>query len=380
MKLPNLSLGSLTAPKKPMIDLSIKKPSQENTKQMAEVAVPLAETHADHSFTTALQSTNSQPALPIPTSPLAKPMRLGGGVADATGSEVPEIGVAGDGRAILAIGIDPSGGASGLAVPPGNGWGDFSIAPGEGNSGSPGGRPGGVPGGGGSGGNGRAGDASVGLGPGHDGGGGGKDGSSGRLSIQGTGTGAPGIIGMLDPHLVAGMVYPVGPLRSKLPRNRMVVSAGPMGGGGLGVYGALPCSKIYTIFLPMNNASWTMQYCQKTSPSPEAPVADPRSTVIHMETGLVPPDPDLESRFDFKRMAVPPGKGEKLIVLKGTLREDGTVDALEVYQGVVPQMDEAARVAFGRWKFKPATRAGKPVAIEVLVGISPVIVTTGDPQ
>jgi hypothetical protein len=160
----------------------------------------------------------------------------------------------------------------------------------------------------------------------------------------------------------------------------MVVSAGPMGGGGLGVYGALPCSKIYTIFLPMNNASWTMQYCQKTSPSPEAPVADPRSTVIRMETGLVPPDPDLESRFDFKRMAVPPGKGEKLIVLKGTLREDGTVDALEVYQGVVPQMDEAARVAFGRWKFKPAMRAGKPVAIEVLVGISPELVTTGEPQ
>ena len=380
VKLPNLSLGALAAPQKPMIDLSIKKPTQENVKLAAEMAVPLAETHADHSFTTALQPTNSQPALPIPTSPLAKPMRLGGGVTDTAGSEAPEIGAAGDGRAILAIGIDPSGSASGLAVPPGNRWGDFSIAPGEGNSGSPGGRPGGVPGGGGSGGNGRAGDASVGLGPGHEGGGGGKDGSVSRISIQGTGTGTGGIIGMLDPHLVAGMVYPVGPLRSKLLRNRMVVSAGPMGGGGLGVYGALPCSKIYTIFLPMNNAAWTMQYCQKSIASPDGPEADPRSTVIRMETGLVPPDPDLESRFDFKRVPVPPGKAQKLIVLKGRLQEDGTVDALQVYQGIVPQMDEAARLAFSRWKFRPAMRGGKPVAIEVLVGISPETVTTGDAQ
>jgi hypothetical protein len=34
-------------------------------------------------------------------------------------------------------------------------------------------------------------------------------------------------------------------------------------------------------------------------------------------------------------------------------------------------MDEAARLAFSRWKFRPAMRSGKPVALEVLVGISP---------
>jgi hypothetical protein len=121
----------------------------------------------------------------------------------------------------------------------------------------------------------------------------------------------------------------------------------------------------------MNDSNWTMQYCQKSSASSETQEADPRSTVIQLETGLVPPDPDLESRFDFKRVSVPPGKGRQLIVLKGTLREDGTVDGLEVYQGIVPQMDEAARLAFSRWKFKPAMRAGKPVAIELLVGIPP---------
>ena len=32
-------------------------------------------------------------------------------------------------------------------------------------------------------------------------------------------------------------------------------------------------------------------------------------------------------------------------------------------------MDEAARVAFSQWKFKPAVRDGKPVAVEILVGV-----------
>ena len=70
------------------------------------------------------------------------------------------------------------------------------------------------------------------------------------------------------------------------------------------MYGALPCSKIYTIFLPMNNANWTMQYCQKSGASSDAPETDSRSTVMQIETGLVPPDPDLESRFDFKRLSL----------------------------------------------------------------------------
>ncbi len=382
LKLPNLSLGSEAAPKKPTFDLSIKKPAQENSKLSAEMATPLAETNADYSLTTRLQPTNSQPKLPIPTGGIPRAVRRDSGTDGSTGStgpEVPEVGAAGDGRAILVLGIDPSGANSRLVLPPGNRWGDFSIAPGTGDSGSPGGRPGGAAGGGGSGGNGRAGDESVGLGPGKEGGGGGKDGSPGSLSIKGTGNSVGGVA-MLDPHIEAKMIYPVtlkGPTSRK---NQMIVSAGPMGGGGLSVYGALPCSKIYTIFLPMNNSNWTMQYCQKSSASSGASEPDSQSTVLRLETGLVPPDPDLDSRFDFKRLSLPPGKARQLIVLKGTLREDGTVDDVEIYQGLVPQMDEAARLAFSRWKFRPAMRGGKPVAIELLVGIPPEIASGSESQ
>ena len=83
----------------------------------------------------------------------------------------------------------------------------------------------------------------------------------------------------------------------------------------------------------------------------------------------MPPDFDSDSRFDFQRLPVPPGKALKMIVLKGSLQEDGTIEGLEIYQSIVPDMDEAARVAFGRWKFKPAMRGGKPVAVDILVGI-----------
>jgi hypothetical protein len=120
----------------------------------------------------------------------------------------------------------------------------------------------------------------------------------------------------------------------------------------------------------MNGETWTMQYCQKSS-SGEAPKAETYASVIHLEPGLVPPDPDMDSRYDFKRLPVPPGKAQKLIVLKGTLLEDGSIANLEIYQGIVTQMDEAARIAFGRWKFKPAIRAGKPIALDILVGIPP---------
>jgi hypothetical protein len=45
------------------------------------------------------------------------------------------------------------------------------------------------------------------------------------------------------------------------------------------------------------------------------------------------------------------------------------VDGLQVYQGLLPEMDEAARTALARWKFTPAMRGGKPLAVEILVGI-----------
>ncbi|HEV2616979.1 MAG TPA: energy transducer TonB [Candidatus Acidoferrales bacterium] len=171
--------------------------------------------------------------------------------------------------------------------------------------------------------------------------------------------------GALGPSLPPNMVFPVH-LTNKLRRNATVVSTGATGGGGLDVYGALHCSRIYTIFLSMPGKNWTMQYCNRAD-SAAVSVSDGQSAVIQLHQGLLPPDP--EAQFDYRRLAVPADKLHKMIVLKGILREDGTVGALQIYQGVLPQMDEVARTAFSRWRFKPAMQNGRPVPVEILVGI-----------
>jgi Gram-negative bacterial TonB protein C-terminal len=191
----------------------------------------------------------------------------------------------------------------------------------------------------------------------------------GPVSI--TGPGASGEVGgMLDPTLPMSMVYPIAAPALNVRRNTLVISAGPIGGGGLNVYGALNCGKIYSIFLPMPGRNWSMQYCDKSANAGKsAPAA--RSGMVYLEKPLVPPDVDLAHRFDFKRIPIPPEKSHRSIILKGVIAIDGTVQEVTVYQGVAPEMDEAARIAFSRWKFKPAMQDGKAVAVEILVGIPP---------
>jgi hypothetical protein len=304
-----------------------------------------------------------------PTAP-AGSHRDGDNSAGGTASK-NTVQTAGDGSGIVVIGVDPAEAGALANLPAGNRWGDFSIAPGGGQPGAVGGSENGMPGAGSSL-SGAGGDRSPGVGRGYSGGGGGNSGSSGSVSISG----GPGGSGdnLLDAAILRDMVFPV-PATLILRKNALVVSAGPVGGGGLDAYGALHCGKIYTVFLAMPGKSWTLQYCQ--SGHTAAPVQT-RSGVIHMEQGLLPPD--VEARFDFKRLPVPFEKKNKPIVLQGVIKEDGTVADLKIYEGIVPAMDEAARVAFSHFKFKPALKDGKPVAVDILVGIPTETVTTTRPQ
>ncbi len=113
-----------------------------------------------------------------------------------------------------------------------------------------------------------------------------------------------------------------------------------------------------------------MQYCDRPSAN-ASETTDSRDPVIRLARPLVPPDADLKQRYNFKRIAVPAPNANRPIILKGVIGTDGTVQQLVVYRGVSPVMDEAARIAFGRWHFKPAMRDGKPVPVDILVGIPP---------
>jgi len=160
------------------------------------------------------------------------------------------------------------------------------------------------------------------------------------------------------------MIFPVPP-NPKIRKNNLLISAGPLGGGGLGVYKALPCERIFTTFLPMPAANWTLEYC--TARKPSAKAARNSGAVVQLEEAVAPPAP-LQT-FDFRRPPISEQNAPKNLILKGSIREDGTVSNLQIYQGVMREFDELAKATFNLWKFMPATRAGKPVSVEILVGI-----------
>jgi len=167
------------------------------------------------------------------------------------------------------------------------------------------------------------------------------------------------------------LVYPVGRL-PRIRRGTLTVTAGPTGGGGLRVYGVLQGGKIYSIYLPMPGKSWVLQYCVANPGSPQAPRS--RAVAAHLDHGLVPPSP--REQFDFHRPPVPPDKTDELIVLHGTIREDGSIGDLRVLRGVDRVADEAALAAFSQWRFDPGLRDGKPVLLNILVGVPPTLPPT----
>lgn len=362
LKLPNILASRQVAVARPKtsFDPELAKPTQ-NLRQVPSVAAPSIGADPAIPLSASAKLLNAQPRLAIPLGGgaigLQQPREASGQSAGAPSDQ------SGD---LVVLGVDPADSSGQVFLPGGNRWGDFSLGPAGGAPGSPGGEPNGVANSG-KGSGGAGGDGSTGLGSGGNGGGGGNSGSSLPVMVAALGPGAgPG--GMLDPISPAALVFPVAVTPPSIRRNALVVSVGPVGGGGLNVYHALDCGNIYSIFLPMTSQNWSLQYCAKSADTPKRDAQVSNST-IHLEKPLIPPDPDLTHRFDFKRVPVPIELSHRTIVLKGVIALDGTVERLVVRQGVMQEVDEAARLAFSRWHFKPAMRDGKPVEVEILVGI-----------
>jgi hypothetical protein len=372
LSLPTVLLGNTRAVPKPKLQLHLQAPKNAPVRKEPKAEPPALKVYAVPSdFPVAL----ALPTIEVPHLPVPPPSAmLAAAHTSESANQAASQGAgeqSGDPTAaggLLVVGVDPSGVAHLLALPPGNRYGAFSISPAGGQPGSPGGVPGGVPGGG-TGGAGTGGDGSSGLGPGNSGGGGGGSGAGGSLSISGgsgTDAGVAGNLGTLAYSPSNTAIIPV-ITTPQLRKNSLLVFTGPIGGGGLGVYGALRGGKIYSMFLHMPGKSWVLQYCFAEKPGTAKPAPESRNVVVQLDQGLVPPEP--VERFDFQRVPVPEEKAQKLIVLQGVLRTDGTVGELKLYRGVQADMDQAALAAFGRWKFKPALRANQPVAVDILVGI-----------
>ncbi|MGH9783787.1 MAG: energy transducer TonB [Terriglobia bacterium] len=311
---------------------------------------------------------NSSSRLPLLPPPMPEPMDVN--VVGAASNVVGGIVVGGI-IDTLVISVDP-GPLPFPELPAGNREGAFSIAGSASGAGAVGGAVDGNPAGG-RGGPGDGGNPSVGLGAGTSGGGGGATTASGIVSMDGKGNGKSGngIVVLPDPAPVLpdsvppNWIYPVTTLPAT-PRSGIVVSTGPVGGGGLGVYGVLRGGRISTTYLAMPHKNWILQY----SPLPEAssaPQRAPAQAVVTVRDNLTPPWP--EKKFDFRRPPIPPERSTRMIILHGRIREDGTVEELKVHQGVQTDADQIAMAAFRQWIFRPATRGGKPIPVEILVGI-----------
>ena len=169
---------------------------------------------------------------------------------------------------------------------------------------------------------------------------------------------------MLGAALARGIVYPV-PAAFNIRRNSLIVSAG--------ADRRRRPRRLWRFSIAGRSIPSSCRCRERTGPcsialraAPKPAAAPNRPTVAHFGEGIVPPQADP---IRLPARPLPPEKAGKMIILKGLLRADGLIDELEVYQGVSQEMDDNARLAFSQWKFKPALREGKPIPVQVLVGI-----------
>jgi hypothetical protein len=189
--------------------------------------------------------------------------------------------------------------------------------------------------------------------------------ASSTVSISGPG-GAPGIsVGTLPPLKAEDLVYKVNADLPTVHTPSLVVTSGASGGGGLRIFGVLHGDRIYSVYYSMSGKNWILQYCVRGS----APKVDPSSHTVPLRIQPPVTPPGAIEQYDFRRPASTEDPANAMIVLHGTIREDGSVGDLEVLQGLDEMSNNAAKAAFARWKFKPASRGGTPVALEILVGI-----------
>ena len=130
----------------------------------------------------------------------------------------------------------------------------------------------------------------------------------------------------------------------------------------------LGANRVYTLHMSMPNlssasGSWTLSFAELDAPE-NIPNGRPQSA----DSGLAAPVPmrKVDPKYP-PELQVEKVQGE--VVLYAVIRKDGTVDSIQLVQGVDPQLDENAMEALGRWKFEPASRHGEPVDIVAVVHI-----------
>lgn len=106
--------------------------------------------------------------------------------------------------------------------------------------------------------------------------------------------------------------------------------------------------------LTSSGGSWIIRFAQLEDDHIQAPLSAPVATRT-----VDPAYPTDLMRDGY----------EGIVVLYAIIHPDGTVGEVKVLRGLQERLDENARVALSRWKFRPATKNGQAVGLEAVVQI-----------
>jgi TonB family protein len=120
--------------------------------------------------------------------------------------------------------------------------------------------------------------------------------------------------------------------------------------------------RTYTMNVNMPNlssatGSWILNFAELHVERPHITSTDLSSPVVLRKV-----DPKYPPTLVAERV-----EGE--VVLYGVIGADGSVGQIQIVRGVDDQLDENAKAALAQWKFRPATKAGEAIEVEVIAHI-----------
>jgi TonB family protein len=296
-----------------------------------------------------------KPAMVVPGMSRAQPPPRGGQPRSA--APAPEIGPSapGDGGRVIALSETPGPAAPAPPIPQGNLQARISASPNGGKGGTSGAgssdsgsRAGTGPDGIGISTSGRLPDAPVAAVSG-------PSGSGGRGSGSGSASGEPRPV----PHASNSSAAKSAPAGEASMKVALAPGARPES--------LLGTNEVYTLNVSMPNlasasGNWILKFAELGAPE-------------YVPNGRPKPADTLAGPVPLRKVdpKYPPElKAEKVegeVVLYAVIRKDGSVDSIQLVQGLDPQLDENAMEALGRWKFQPAARHGEPVELVAIVHI-----------
>ncbi len=332
LDLPITAADAIDAPKLTHDSLS--------TRKLDVPAVDVAEAPASAGASTA-RSLNLPDVQPV--APPSAAASLNGSTREAAGE-------------LLALNVRPMAPPSDLNIPQGSRSGVFAATP-EGRIGAAG-----VP------------QVEIGLAPSSDTGGSSGDSSS---ATRGTSNVPAGIsVSGGNPPRTAGAIVADRPLASPAPeRNAIAANRGPA--NAFDIPRKLPPSyppaeekhpedaavfgdrRVYAMQINLPNltsagGSWIIRFAERTE--------IPRPGELSTPVALSKVDPAYPS--DMMKNHI-----EGVVTLYAVIRADGTVSDIRVLNGFNALLNENAKIALSRWKFRPATKNGEPVELEAVVQI-----------